>query len=559
MPGMSKLAQRSARAVGGLMAAAFLACTLGAPAQATPANKYPISGFFISAKTIDAVNVDKLKAIKAVGGDTVITFGNTLRPATVNGAGQLVTGDKVNPNFNDCKINGASCVTAVTAGYKINRTFTFENYSRISGTALKCAKDKTFVNNGQSYTLLLIPTLDNGCSSPNNAYDLVATYGGSVANADPSLSVAAAASSLGMKFYVGLPAPVKGTDIPWLPDMSYSDTMQKFTERFVMFHASRNNVAGMTGFYHHTEMPLTPSAHYNTILDVYRMQNAAIKKYMPSREALVSPYIDARIGKGALTPAQARDAAKKIAQTNSGIHLSIAIQDGMGTSKGAAYMGNEAGLNVDPYAAAYVGDGTWGSKYVAPVSEYFKAAAEGVKGTGASLWANLEGMAPSNEKTANNCENSLRGKTTKSRLDRQVQAVGTTTSKNISFMWDNYFTCAVTKGSKTLAQDLTSRGSEPIISDTSLSASGQLTVSGYNLSGATVSVKYLNQNRTAETKSAKLEWIDVTFGARTGLDKRMERVLFNIGRVSIPAGSYYMVKVTNWTGATNSSFYSKLY
>lgn len=556
---MSKLAQRSARIVGGLMAAAFLACTLGAPAQATPINKYPISGFFINAKTTDALNVDKLKAIKAVGGDTVITFGNTLRPATINSAGQLVTGDKVNPNFNDCKINGSSCVTAVTAGYKINRAFTFENYSRISGTAIKCAKDKSFVNNGQSYTLLLIPTIDNGCTSSNNAYDLVATYGGSVTNADPALSVAAAATSLGMKFYVGLPAPAKDTFTPWLPDMSYSATLQKFTERFVMFHASRNDVAGLAGFYHHTEMPMTPSAHYDPILDVYRMQNAAIKKYMPSREALVSPYIDARIGKGALTPDQARDAAKKIADTNSGIHLSIAIQDGMGTSKGAAYMGNEAGLIVDPFAKAYVGSGTWGSKYVAPVSEYFKAAAEGIRGTGASLWSNLEGMAPTNDKTANNCDNQLRGKTTKSRLDRQVQAVGTTTSKNISFMWDNYFICAVTPGSNTLAQDLTARGNEPIISDTTLSASGQIIVSGYNLSGAKVSVKYLNQDRKAETKSASIEWIDVTFGARTGLDKRMERASFNIGSVSIPAGSYYMVNVTNSTGASNSSFYSKLY
>ncbi|MFP3686142.1 hypothetical protein SB847_20785, partial [Bacillus sp. SIMBA_026] len=74
--------------------------------------------------------------------------------------------------------------------------------------------------------------------------------------------------------------------------------------------------------------------------------------------------------------------------------MNIAIQDGMGTGKGGAYLPSEASAPVDSYAAAVVGDGSWKSKYVAPTGDYFRAAASGIESTGAVLWANLEGMTP---------------------------------------------------------------------------------------------------------------------------------------------------------------------
>ncbi len=174
-------------------------CSVLLPVQAAVPANYPLSGFFISASTSDGANVAKLQAIKAVGGDTVITFGSLLQPAALNGGHQVVSGGKVDPVYAGCLIAGASCISAATAGYSINRVFTFTNGSHWKGAALKCAKDRNVENSGQLYTLLLIPTIDNGCASPNNRYDLVAIYSGKKTDADPTSSLANAATGLGMK------------------------------------------------------------------------------------------------------------------------------------------------------------------------------------------------------------------------------------------------------------------------------------------------------------------------------------------------------------------------
>lgn len=539
-----------------LTLAAVSLVSSGVAANASAPIQHPISGFFISSSTNDQTNYDKLKAIKDVGGDTVITFGAQLKPASLDASKQVVSSGVVNTTYSDCKINGAPCAQAVTAGYAVNRVFTFGNGSHFGGAALKCAKDKNVEFNGKLYTLLMIPTVDNGCTSSNNTYDLVMIYSGKKVEADPAVSLSNAATSLGMKYFTGMPAPIKRTDLGWLPDMSYSATLGKFTERFMMFHASKNNVAGLAGFYHHTEMPVAQSG-FDSVLDVYRMQNAAIKKYLPNREALVSPYIDARVtAAGRVSPDDAKAAARNIANTASGIKLNIAVQDGMGTSKGGAYMGNEANLNVDKYTAAYMGTGTWGSKYIAPTSDYFAAAKAGVAGTGASLWANVEGMAPSDATTDNNCDNSLRGQTTKTRLDRQIQQLGTSTTKTISFTWDKYYTCVV--NGKTLAADLVTRGSEPVISSTAIQ-NGTLYVRGYNLGSSAVTLKYLDAQRNVQTQTLKSTSYDSSWGRNNGTDPRMVAVQVPYHLGSVASGSYYMVKVTGADGKNNSSFYSSRY
>jgi hypothetical protein len=558
---MQTLHRRATRFLTAVTAAALLGTVLGppSPAQAATPSNYPISGFFISASTNNQVNVDKLKAIKAVGGDTVVIFGTQLKPGGVDGSGRITTGGAVDANFADCKINGAPCAPAVTAGRRIGRTFTFSNASHFGGTALKCPADKNITSSGKLYTLLVIPTVGDGCTSSNGVYDLVANYGGRATDADPVLSVSRAATTLGMKVYAGMPAPVKRTDAGWLPDTSYLATFGKFTERFIQFHASMNNVAGLAGFYHHTEMPLSDTG-FDPVLSVYRTQNAAIKAYLPSRGALVSPYIDARrsaAGRG--TPANARNAVRNIANTASGVRLSIAVQDGMGTSKGGAYMANEAGLSVDKYAAAYVGAGSWGSKYIAPTGDYFAAARAGVAGTGAQLWANVEGMAPSGPSTANTCGNQKRGQTTMARLDRQIQQLGQSTTKTISFMWDDYFTCVV--NGKTLASQLAAHGNDPVTAEAAVrpANNGWIFVTGYNLSGATATIKYTDPLGFVRTRTAKVASYDARYGARNGADARMEAARFQVGNFGIKPGSFYMVSVTNGAGKTNPAFYSRRY
>jgi hypothetical protein len=553
--------KRRFRALAAIAAALTGAAALGgAPAQAETPNNYPLSGFFIYSSKTHQTNVDKLEAMKAVGGDTVITFGSILKPATLNASKQVLKTDgTVDPAYTNCQISGVPCLTSITAGYTINRVFTFSNLSHWGGGSLKCAKDKKVDFNGSTYTILLIPNLENGCYSADNTYDVVAIDGGKTADADPVVSVANAATSLGMKFYAGMPAPIKRTDYAWLPDMSYSATLGKFTERFMMFQSANNNVAGLAGFYHTTEMPLVDSAAWTSVTDLYRIQNAAIEKYLPTREAVISPYLDARFS-NTYTPASATNAVKNIAATASGTKLYIAPQDGMGTGKGGAYMGNEATLNVDPFAASIVGPGTWGEKYQAPTSEYYKAAAAGITGTGATLWANIEGMAP--EVATNTCgSDSLRGQTTKTRLDRQIQQTGLSVKKNISFMWDPYFTCKVNGTGPTLVENLVANGGDPIINDSAANpATGALTVYGYNLTGSSIKIKYTTPLGQVQERTATVTSHNPSYGqtAANG-DVRLESATVNFGAYSLGSGKYYMLYVTNGDGKTNKGFYSKLY
>lgn len=529
--------------------------TSNGSAESAPAPSFPISGFFVQAESSDAANLDKLKAIRAVGGDTVVTFGNQLEPGSLDEAGNITGPGGTAETFAACLIDGDPCAKAVTAGYSIGRVFTYSNGSRLD--VLRCGRDRNVLSGGNSYSLMLVPAAGEGCDTTDGTYDLVAVYGGRTDDVDKTVSLIRAATGLGMTVYAGMPAPEKRTDANWLPDTTYYPTLRKFTERFLAFHAAKSNMAGLAGFYHHTEMPLADDPGFSSILELYRMQNAAIGASMPGKGAVVSPYLDSRLsaaGRG--TPAQAEAAIRSIAATRSGISLKIAVQDGMGTSKGGAYMADEAGDPVDEFAAAYVGKGSWDSKYIAPTGDYYAAAAEGIRGSGAELWANVEGMAPSGPGLGNTCSpTSKRGQTTKSRLDRQIQQLGTTIRKTISYTWDDYYTCPV--DGKTLAQQIRANGADPIISDAKFDATGALTVVGYNLAGATLTVEYRNAANTLESLTAKAHSHDPSFGVENGLEPGIAATAADVGPVTVRPGSIYSVKVTNGAGKSNSSHFAK--
>ena len=168
----------------------------------------------------------------------------------------------------------------------------------IGATQLSDARnDRNVTNNGQSYSVLVLPKIGQGCTSSDGKYDVVVVGGGSSSAVDPSRSLADAATKLGMKFYAGMPAPAKRADLPYLPDVSYQGTLALFTERFLSYQAAANDVPGLAGFYHHTEMPLTDSSTFDSVLALYTSQNRAIHRIFPARQAIVSPYIDARVAK----------------------------------------------------------------------------------------------------------------------------------------------------------------------------------------------------------------------------------------------------------------------
>ncbi|MFF1831760.1 hypothetical protein [Paenarthrobacter sp. NPDC058040] len=507
-------------------------------ATAAPAPVYPISGYFIYGSTSDAANTQKLSDIKSVGGDTVITFGSRLRPAALADIPAA------------CTISGVNCATAAASGVKVKRYFTYSDGNTWGSPAILCARDRTVTSGTTTYTVMVLPSEGSGCTSPSGSYDVVVISGGTASSM--SVSLGKAATSLGMKYYAGLPAPINRTDITYLPDLSYQATLSVFTARFLIYQGKVNNVAGLAGFYHHTEMPLSDGTVWDPVLTLYRMQNARIAQYQPGRAAVVSPYIDSRSSFGGrVTVDQARNAVEKIANTAGAVHLSIAVQDGMGTGKGGSFFGSESTNNVDQYAASIVGSGSWGSKYLAPTRDYFWALAEGVDGTGAELWANLEGMAPATSQ--NPCDGSTRGQSTKARIDKQLQQLGNTNTKVISFMWDPYFTCAGTY--PPMVERLKSGNMTPVITD-SIFNGGNVLVTGFNLSGGTVQVKWSDTSGRVFDKTVPATNYNPSYGQQQGINPRMESVVANVGSTSLAPGRNYFIDVTNGSGVKNDALYS---
>ncbi|WP_307103613.1 hypothetical protein [Arthrobacter globiformis] len=478
-----------------------------------------------------------------MGGDTVITFGSRLVPVPLKGVPA------------DCKIGSVNCVQAATAGVRLNRVFAYSDSSHWGIDAKKCPRDRVITSNRKYFTVLVLPVEGTGCTSLTGRYDVVVVSGGSKGSASASGSLAREATARGMKFYAGMPSPANRKDASYLPDLSYRVTFSQFTDRFLQHQSKTNNVSALAGFYLSTEMPLSTSPTFNDVLTLYRIQNQAIRKAMPGRAAVVSPYLDARTAAaGHTTPAEARAAMRAIALTASGVALSIAVQDGMGTGKGGAYFGNESRAPVDSYAAAAVGAGTWGSKYLAPNRDYFAAAARGVAGTGAVLWANLEGMAPATGK--NKCDANVRGQTTRTRIDRQLQQIGNPPQKVISFMWDSYYTCAGT--GRPLEQQLAAGEYTPVMTDTFFDAkTGAVRVTGFNLRGAKIQLRWTNGAGKVQSKVVAATGYDPGSGKKKGMNPLLQSVTANAGRTTLMPGSHYTVGVTNALGAKNDAPYSK--
>ncbi|WP_114906261.1 hypothetical protein [Ornithinimicrobium murale] len=536
---------------------------LGTPgtAHAAPA-AHPISGFFVAAASTDADNARTLDQVQQVGGDTVVTFGTTLRTGSLDSRDRIRTGGQVDPAFTACRLQGKQCATVAAERHEINRVFTFANHSRFTGAALQCPQDRTFTSKGQRFTLLLIPTEGEGCTSADGTYDLIAIHGGPAQAPDRTTSLLRAADRAGVQVYVGMPSVQKRSDVAWLPDLSYQRTFGAFTDRFLKYHRSVGQTAALAGFYHHTEMPVagTPSV-WRPVLDLYALQNRAIARVFPDTTALVSPYLDNRrsanpgLDREELM-ARTTTGARAIAGTAHGVPLAIAVQDGMGTGKGGAFLSNEAGSEVDPRTAAFVGEKTWDAAYLMPVSDSFSAARKGLQDTGATLWSNVEGMAPHGE-NGNACGSGQeRGQSTKDRLDRQVQSLGRYTAKNISFMWTPFYTCRVDGTS--LAQTIRRLGATPVITNAALLPERDvLWLAGYNLAGSTATVKYVDTEGRVHQATAKVSVFSPDYGRREGLDAGMQSAGYPVEFVAPQEGKIFIVSVTNPDGATSSNNFSR--
>lgn len=520
---------------------------------------YPISGFFVAPAASDAANADRVQRITRVGGDTLVTFGSTLRKSTLGKAGRIRTDGDVDPAFTSCRIEGKPCAAVATKDVDIRRVLTFANHSHFTKGAVQCPRDRTFTSKGQQFTLLLLPTQGDGCTSPNGRYDLVAINAGPTDGVDRTASLLRAAERADVDVYVGMPTVQTREDVEWLPDMSYADTLDRFTDRFLGYHRSVTANSALTGFYHHTEMPVAAGDVWEPVLDLYRLQNRAIAEIFPDKAALVSPYLDNRRSANqgldrAQLEAKTETGARAIAGTAEGVPLRIAVQDGMGTGKAGSYLVNDANSPVDQQAASLVGRKTWDSAYLMPVGDSFRAAKAGLEGTGATLWANVEGMTP--EGGTDSCGSGQeRGRTTKSRLDHQVQAVGRYSAKNISYMWNPFYTCRV--GGSRLAQDITRHGSAPLVVNAAIDPQRDaLWLSGYNLADSRATVKYVDTDGAVHEATADISGYAPDYGRRAGLDRGLGGASYQVDFTSPQRGKIFLVWVTGEDGVRSSHAFS---
>ncbi|MFK0003897.1 hypothetical protein [Paenarthrobacter sp. NPDC090522] len=497
------------------------------------APQYPVSGYFISASNDDVFNRNKLAEIKKLGGDTVITFGTLLKPVS---PADLPL---------DCIVERKSCGQLLNDKLRVNRYFTYSDGSRWGSPALKCPQDKEVATGEKLFTILVVPVEGKGCSSSSGTYDVIVVGGSSRNSDDPATSLASAATELGMQYFAGLPSPVKRTDVDYLPDLTYQRTLVAFTERFLEYQANVNNVAGLAGFYHHTEMPLTNSDVFQPILNLYTLQNQAIHRVFPTRSAVISPYLDTRRNSPSITLDAARKGALRIAETSAGVPLNVAIQDGMGTGKAAAFTPAEAQASVDKYAESVVGKGTWESKYTAPISAYMDAAAEGLSQSQAVLWANLEGMAPATGSNA--CGNSLRGQTTKTRIDRQLQQLYRAT-RVISFMWDSYYTC-VGAGTPLKSQVESGIDAPVVTSATFQAGAGKVEIAGFNISGGKATIAWTTASGQRKQVSAEPSLTNPSLGKQLGLHPQLEMITVEVGPTTLKPSQNPLINVTNRWGA----------
>lgn len=395
-----------------------------------------IGGYFVFAASSAAATRSMLTQIRATGADTVITFGSRLRPAG------LAHGRPDSANFADCVIGAAGCVTAAANGAAINRVFTYEEQATAFDGLHGCRNDRNVAANGKSYTVLLIPFDNNGCTS--TAYDAIVVLNAPDRASDRTGNLIAEAGTQGMQVFLGMPQPVQRAGAPWFPDTSYLGTLERFTERYLRNISGYGSAGGsIAGFYQSLEMPVRSVVYWDPVLSVYETQNRMIAKVLPNKKVLVSPYLDGRRNATAPTPlSDIRAGTARIAGTAAGVSMVIAPQDGQGTGRVGAFTTAERNNPVDTPSAVVAGAGTYAERYLGSTGDYLTQVVAGAAGR-ATVWINIELMTATTS-GAPECLGAAngRGQASAPRVRHQV-AVGRVPGVNkvIGFMWSPYATC----------------------------------------------------------------------------------------------------------------------
>ncbi|TDC10570.1 hypothetical protein E1267_04185 [Nonomuraea longispora] len=402
---------------------------------------YAITGYWVIPRADRCVTQRMVEAIHTIGGDTLVTFGPRFN------AGE-------DPGFASCRVDGRPC--AQVPGKQIRRVYTYTTSEEFGKGMLRCpGLERRIESAGRVFYRL---SLAENCREPVHDLVLVATDGDGLGN------LMAEAAAYGMKVFPGLPAAAQREDKPWEPDHDHTGALKAFTARVLADYRARFGGSGaFGGVYQSFELAMRDRADNDPIIELYAAQHAVVAGVLPGRPILVSPYIDARRGRG-FPPEQAGDGMADIAATRAGAPMAIAVQDGRGTGKVPVHGPHETGAKVVPRLAPVVGDVSNAEAYYGATHAYVEAAAREVP-DGVELWVNVEGFEPT--PVAGECGRvdplPLRGRTTKSRLDQQIMASGPHATKIISYGWDPFFTCQARHDTPSLADDIARDWQRPII------------------------------------------------------------------------------------------------
>ncbi|NUW29871.1 hypothetical protein HTZ77_00265 [Nonomuraea sp. SMC257] len=585
---------------------------------------YAISGYWMEPRADRCDTRRTLQAIHAAGGDTIITFGPRFAAARVDGAGRVLAaerggagrtpvadesgeadtgrgpgaresgeadtgrapaahesdegrapagggpGRRLDPVFAGCVEQGRPCYVAArdaARGQEIRRVFTYVTSESLGPGALRCpGLDRRIDSGGRVYYRLLL-----GPSCQAGPYDLVLV----AADGDGVGNLLEEAAAYGMRVYPGLPAAPQDPAKPWQPDAASTGALNAFTERVLTGYRERFGASpALAGVYQSFELAMRERGPRDPVLALYRAQHAVAAAVLPDRTIVVSPYWDARRSRG-FPPGVVGEGFADIAATRAGLPMAIAIQDGRGVGKVPVYGAGQDGDPVDARLVPVTGAVPYREAYYGSTADYVAAAARRA-GPGAELWVNVEVFEPT--PVAGECGRTdplpLRGRATKSRVDRQVMAVGRYATKIIAYGWDPFLTCRDRPGAPSLADAITAGWNDPLVmSATRRTVGGRdgIEVRGLNLGGGTLRVTYQEAGGVVKTVTLTPEPAangrggtpepggDARDGGGQGRDGRSGGVARETVRAPFdPAGidpdrPWLMVTAVNGAGRTSSA------
>ncbi|MGV9381007.1 DUF4434 domain-containing protein [Nonomuraea sp. NPDC003707] len=476
---------------------------------------YAVTGYWVIPRADPCVTRRMVEAVHAIGGDTLITFGPRFSA-------------REDPVFADCLVDGRPC--AEVPG--VRHVYTYVTSEEFGKGLLRCpGLDRRIESRGRIFYRV---SLAGSCADPVQDLVLVSTDGDGLGN------LMTEAAAYGMTVFPGLPAAPQQEGKPWEPDSAHTPALSAFTARVLADYRERfGRSAAFGGVYQSFELAVRGRGPKDPIIELYAAQHAVVAAALPGKKIVVSPYIDARRGRG-FPPGQVEKGLADIAATRAGAPMAVAVQDGRGTGKVPVYGVHEEEAHVTPRLVPVVGDVSNARAYYGSTRDYIEAAARRVP-SGVELWVNVEGFEPT--PVDGECGRvdplPLRGRTTKGRIDTQVMAAGTYAGKIISYGWDPFFTCQARYDTPSLADDIVNGWRQPIIvGATRKEMNGRqgILVEGYNLRGGTL--RFDPQGAVV-----KQEWY-----GRGRLESAWAPY--------VPTGPWTSITATNETGHSSTSGYA---